>query len=436
MSDWNIVELSECADFQEGYVNPTQTEPSYFGGDIKWVRATDLNNWSVFNTSQTLTKKGFLSAKKSALLFEPNTIVISKSGTIGRLGILKDYMCGNRAIINIKVNDRFDNLFIFYSLLNNRQHIEALAEGSVQKNLYISSLKKLKIDVPSLDTQGKIGSILQVFDDKITLNTQTNQTLEQIAQTIFKSWFIDFDPVRAKAEALADGKSEQEANLAAAEVIGGESAVEMARVFPSGFGEDGVPLGWGVKPLKDFGAIICGKTPSKSKTEYYGNDIPFIKIPDMHNNVFITKTVDNLSKTGGDSQVKKYIPKGSICVSCIATVGLVAIASELSQTNQQINSIVPNEQYFSEFLYFSLSQEKMKKYLIALASSGSATPNMNTSTFSNIEIINPPKELIKIFHHYVVNLFNKILSNNYENHRLSELRDYLLPKLLSGEIEL
>ena len=101
MSEWKECKLGDVCEFQEGYVNPSQNFSEYFDGNIKWLRATDLNNGNVYNTSRTLTEEGFLSAGKSAKLFKPNTIGISKSGTIGRLGILKDYMCGNRAVINI-----------------------------------------------------------------------------------------------------------------------------------------------------------------------------------------------------------------------------------------------------------------------------------------------------------------------------------------------
>ncbi|KDB44641.1 restriction endonuclease subunit S, partial [Glaesserella parasuis] len=266
MSSWKTIKLSECVFFQEGYVNPSKLESSYFGGAIKWLRATDLNDGFVYETSQTLTEKGFNSAGKSALLFEPNTIAISKSGTIGRLGILKDYMCGNRAVINIKTNlEKADSRFIFYVLRNNRSRIIELADGSVQKNLYTSALGKLEFKLPELEEQYNISSILSSMDDKIQLNTQINQTLEQIAQTIFKSWFIDFDPVHAKANALASGQTLEQATQAAMAVISGKNTQELHRLqtanpeqyqqlweiaeaFPSGFsgyknlGE--IPIGW------------------------------------------------------------------------------------------------------------------------------------------------------------------------------------------------
>lgn len=455
MSDWKVITLGDCASFQEGYVNPSKNEPSYFGGTVKWLRATDLNNGFVYETSQTLTEKGFLSAKKSAVLFEPDSLAISKSGTIGRIGILKDYMCGNRAVINIKVNENICNpLFIFYTLLNSKEQIETLAEGSVQKNLYVSALSKVKLLLPDINKQKEIGYILNALDQKIELNTQINQTLEQIAQALFKSWFVDFDPVRAKVQALSDGMSLEQAELAAMQAISGKTPEELtalsqtqpdryaelaetAKAFPCEMVEvDGseVPKGWNLKALSDLGQIICGKTPSKSNKEFYGNDVPFIKIPDMHNQIIITQTTDNLSVAGANSQSKKYIPPKSICVSCIATVGLVSMTSKPSHTNQQINSIIPNDEQTSEFLYLSLKQSSMTKYLKDLASGGSATLNLNTSTFSKIEIMTPSKEIIDIFQNKVVSIFEKILSNSIENKKLSEIRDLLLLRLLNGEI--
>lgn len=141
-------QLGSLCTFQEGYVNPSQTHPEYFEGNVKWLRAVDINESFIINTSRTLTQAGFHSAKKSAYLFSPNTIAISKSGTIGRLGIVSDYMCGNRAVINIAPNNSKHLPFI-YAYLKSRQHTFAeLAVGSVQKNLYVSLLEPLAVQIP------------------------------------------------------------------------------------------------------------------------------------------------------------------------------------------------------------------------------------------------------------------------------------------------
>ena len=110
----------------------------------------------------------------------------------------------------------------FYTLLNSKEQIETLAEGSVQKNLYVSALSKVKLLLLDINKQKEIGYILNTLDQKIELNTQINQTLEQIAQALFKSWFVDFDPVRAKIQALSDGLSLEQAELAAMQAISGK----------------------------------------------------------------------------------------------------------------------------------------------------------------------------------------------------------------------
>ena len=347
--------------------------------------------------------------------------------------------------------------FLFLLLISNEttEYFKMIAESrsGTFPQITFDSVSSLSLNIPDKETQQKILDIITPLDDEIDLNTQINQTLEQIAQALFKSWFVDFDPVRAKVQALSDGLSLEQAELAAMQAISGKTPEELtalsqtqpdryaelaetAKAFPCEMVEiDGVevPKGWEMKALSDLGQIICGKTPSKSNKEFYGDDVPFIKIPDMHNQVFITQTTDNLSVVGANSQSKKYIPAKSICVSCIATVGLVSMTSKPSHTNQQINSIIPDDEQSCEFLYLSLKQPSMTKYLKDLASGGSATLNLNTSTFSKIEIITPSKEIIDIFQK-VIYIFEKILSNSIKNKRLTEIRDLLLPRLLNGEI--
>ena len=167
--------LSNLCDFQEGYVNPPQTHPEYFDGEVKWLRAVDINESFIIETSRTLTKAGFESAKKSALLFEPNTIAISKSGTIGRLGIIADYMCGNRAVINIAPHDTNMLAFIYCFLKSKQREFPDMAVGSVQKNLYVSLLEPLSVSMPdneSLTAFNAVGaSILGMIHNNCVENT-------------------------------------------------------------------------------------------------------------------------------------------------------------------------------------------------------------------------------------------------------------------------
>lgn len=195
-----------------------------------------------------------------------------------------------------------------------------------------------------------------------------------------------------------------------------------------------IPKGWKISAIKDWGEIVCGKTPSKAKKDFFGEDVLFIKIPDMHNNVFITKTEDGLSILGAESQKNKRLKKGSVILSSIATVGLVSIVSKDSQTNQQINAIVPIKEIYTNFL-FLLLKTKTNDFK-QLASGGSATLNMNTSTFKEYKILMPKHNTLDLFDSLVCCLFEKIYHLSTEIEELKKTRDTLLPKLISGELEI
>ncbi|HHV6487835.1 TPA: restriction endonuclease subunit S, partial [Haemophilus influenzae] len=339
-----------------------------------------------------------------------NDVLLSMIGTVGEVALIEkepDFVIKNVGLL--KNSDPKKAKWLYYYLKSpiTQNLIKDRLRGTTQQYIPLGELRNLPILKPNSEEhlQNTIEQ-LSSLDKKIQLNTQINQTLEQIAQALFKSWFVDFDPVRAKVQALSEGMSLEHAELAAMQAISGKTPEELtallqeqpdryaelaetAKAFPCEMVEvDGVevPKGWEMKALSDLGQIICGKTPSKSNKEFYGDDVPFIKIPDMHNQVFITQTTDNLSVVGANYQSKKYIPAKSICVSCIATVGLVSMTSKPSHTNQQINSIIPDDEQSGEFLYLSLKQPSMTKYLKDLASGGTATLNLNTSTFSKIEI--------------------------------------------------
>jgi type I restriction enzyme S subunit len=175
--------------------------------------------------------------------------------------------------------------------------------------------------------------------------------------------------------------------------------------------------------------VVTGKTPSTAKNELWDGDIPFITIPDMHNQIFTINTIRTISILGA----KSTIPKNSISVSCIATVGLVSISTQESQTNQQINSIVLKNNYDLYYLFEFLSEQA--NYLKSIAG-GSTTYNLNKTAFENIEIPYLPESELLEFNNIVSKMFDKIKENQIENETLIKLKDTLLPKLMNGEIDL
>ena len=184
------------------------------------------------------------------------------------------------------------------------------------------------------------------------------------------------------------------------------------------------------KKIRDISKkTVTGKTPSTRNEMFWNGEIPFITIPDMHNQVFIISTERNITECGA----KTIIPKNSILVSCIATVGLVSISTEKSQTNQQINSIILENDYDLYFLFEFLSEQRN---LLKNIAGGSTTYNINKHTFENIEVPYLSKEKLIEFNNIVANMFEKIKLNQNENKILEQLRDILLQKLMNGEIDL
>lgn len=195
-----------------------------------------------------------------------------------------------------------------------------------------------------------------------------------------------------------------------------------------------IPEGWGVETLKDFESkIITGKTPSRANSDNFGGEIPFITIGDIRGNTFIYSTSETLTDLGASVQQNKYLPEGSLCVSCIATVGEIGFTTEWSHTNQQINSIVFEDENNRYYLYFAL-----KNYFEnanASAKTGNTFANMNKEDFSGIRIILPRNEITNNFHKMTEPYFAQIKCLQGQNQELTQLRDWLLPMLMNGQVK-
>jgi type I restriction enzyme S subunit len=189
---------------------------------------------------------------------------------------------------------------------------------------------------------------------------------------------------------------------------------------------------WERKSLKEIeNNIVTGKTPSTSNFENFNGNIPFITIDDIRQNLFVVNTMKTLSQMGANSQNTKFIPPNSLCITCIATVGLVGFSSIESQTNQQINTIIIQNKYNRYYLYFSL--KNYFEYSIG-AKTGNTFANMNKGDFESIQLFNPSKEAKERFHKTVCPIFEIIHCNLKQNQHLTAFRDYLLPLLMNGQV--
>lgn len=399
--EWKEVRLGDICTRVCSGGTPKSTNLSYYGGEIPWLNTKEIDFNRIYSTEKTITDSGLNNS--SAKWIVPNTVTVAMYGaTAGKSCIVKVPMTTNQACCNLTINDEVaDYEFVYYSLKNDYTTLASLANGGAQQNLNAQIIKDYVLKMPSLADQRRIASILSSLDRKIELNNKINADLEEMAQTIFKNWFVDFEPFK-------DGKFM-------------DSELGM------------VPEGWKVGTLGDMGTIVCGKTPSKANSNYYGGDIPFIKIPDMHGNVFVENSEDRLTEEGSLSQIKKLIPPYSLMVSCIATVGLVSINTKPSHTNQQINTVIPHNKSALFYLYQHIKNNE--EFLKNMGRGGTTTLNVNTKSFSNIRLLIPSEIALEQFHGIVEGLFKKIEQNLHESRTLSLLRDTLLPRLMSGELE-
>lgn len=318
------------------------------------------------------------------------------------------------------------------------------------------AMLKYEFEIPSIEEQKIAINHYFKIKEKIQLNTQINQTLEQIAQALFKSWFVDFDPVRAKVQALSDGLSLEQAELAAMQAISGKTPEELtalsqtqperyaelaetANAFPCEMVEVdgvGVPKGWEYKPADELFDIGIGKTPPRKETEWFStnpDDMQWISIKDMGNSgVFITESSEFLTNQAIDKFNIRKIPENTVLLSFKLTIGRVSITTCETTTNEAIVHFKITDKSFltTEYLYLFFQQFDFN----SLGSTSSIATAVNSKTIKGIEILIPNEELIKAFQMKISNIFAQIKNLTMENKNLVKTRDLLLPKLLNGSI--
>lgn len=374
-------------------------------------------------------------------------VVIGRSGSIGGGQFIKEDFWPLNTTLWVKDFKGHNPRFIYYLLKN--IDFSSLNVGSGVPTLNRNHFTSIEVINFDEDEEIIIAGILGNIDDKIDLNRQINQTLEQIAQAIFKSWFVDFDPVKAKIEAKEKGEDPERAAMCA---ISGKSDKELeqlspeqleqlsktAALFPDEL-EDSelgmIPKEWEIGIISDYGQVVTGKTPSTKVLDNFGGGIPFITPTDISDDTYIIKTDRCLTKQGQHAVRNCVIPKYSICVTCIGSqMGKVVINSTTSVTNQQINSILLHHDFHRFYVYLNLRMRRNELRL--MGSSGSTMPIINKKTFSELSILRPPNIVAEQFHHCVHSLFYEVLLLLKEASILATLRDTLLPKLISGELRL
>ena len=341
------------------------------------IVGTDLSSYKIVRTGQ--------------FAYGP---VTSRNGEKISIALLRDKDCiisSSYTVFEVVSKNALDPeyLMLWFSRPEFDRYARYMSHGSVREIFDWDELCKVELPVPSIEKQRGIVKAYNTITDRIELKRKINDNLEAAALSIYKCFFVDYIPF--------DGSQ---------------------------------PSSWKEVTVDDIASdVICGKTPPTADPQNYGGTIPFITIPDMHGSVYTTSTARFLSEKGASTQPGKMLPANSVCVSCIASVGLVCLTAEPSQTNQQINSIICKDQISPFYVYTKMTT--LNEYLKQLGAGGSTTLNINKTLFGQIQILLPDEASMKEYHNKVEPLFSSIRENQYEIQHLESLKRLLLSQISS-----
>lgn len=400
MSEWKTYKLGELGTLARGKSKHRPRDASFlYGGKYPFIQTGDIKaaNHKILNHIQTYSEEGL----KQSKLWPAGTICITIAANIADTAILTYPACFPDSVIGFIADERKCDIdFIEYLLQYTKRNIQSHSIGSVQDNINLGTFENFTMEVPNLITQKSIASILSSLDDKIELNLQMNQTLETMAQTIFKEWFVNFN-------------------------------------FPGFDGElvDGLPRGWKMGKLNEVARIEIGRTPPRMEEHWFSTepkDIKWISIKDLGlSGVYIFNTSEYLTQEAVEKFKIPVIPKNTVVLSFKLTIGRLAITTERMLSNEAIAQI--NSDMFSpEFIYTYLKTYNWN----GLGSTSSIATAINSKIIREMEILIPENEVENHFREVVKPIFKKIKSTSQEIETLSQIRDSLLPKLMTGKIEI
>ena len=404
MEEWKEYRYTDLATIIGGGT-PKTSVPEYWSGEIPWLSVKDFVSVTkyVYDTEKYISELGLLNS--STKLLEKNDIVISARGTVGAMAMIPYPMCFNQSCFGLRGNNIVDKNFLYYLTRTKVDELRKTAHGSVFDTITRETFDNLRCLVPPLQTQQKIGNTLSSLDSKIELNKRINDNLEQQAQALFKSWFVDFEPFK-------EGKFV-------------DSELGM------------IPENWRVCSAETIFKINIGKTPPRKEQQWFTNinngNVKWISISDLGSNeIFIEDSKEYLTKEAIAKFNIIVVPEDTILVSFKLTVGRVGISNCELTTNEAVAGFYLPKSYFREYTYLSL-----KNYNYArLGSTSSIATAVNSKIIKNMKLLIPPVTIISEFSKRINPLFNAIRIYENEIRNLSKIRNTLLPKLMSGELKI
>src|SRR5690554_2699537 len=471
-SNWREYTLDElCLKITDG----SHQSPKAYEGGRPMFSVKDMTEFGFSYTGvKRISEIDYLKLVKQGCRPEMNDILIAKDGSIMKHVFkvesdIEGVLLSSIAIIRPNLK-KVDPDFLVWSLLNPAVKEDILnnyVSGSGVPRIVLKDFKKIVLKVPeNLNDQKETVKILRSLNKKIKLNRQTNQTLEQISQAIFKSWFVDFDPVKAKIAALEAGGSENDALLAAMQAIAGsalfatdaadaDAPTQLARLqtehpeqyatlrataelFPSAMQESElgeIPEGWVISQIGDEVTVVGGGTPSTKNPEFWeGGTINWTTPKDLSNQVdkVLIDTDRRITQAGLNRISSGLLPVDTVLMSSRAPVGYLALAKTPIAVNQGYIAMKCEQTLSPEFV-IQWCETNMAE--IKSRASGTTFAEISKKSFNIIPVLVPQESLISVYSKHVHQLYLKVEMNVRENKSLAELRDTLLPKLLSGEID-
>lgn len=399
---------------------PKTAEADNFGGDIPFITPSDMDGRrKIDRTDRYLSAKGAATVKNCAI--SENAVLVSCIGS----DMGKTHLATRRSVTNQQINSvvvdqsRFDALFIYYNLFGRRQEIRNLAAGSsAQPILNKSDFSAIEIETPPLPEQREIAAILGALDDKIELNRKTAAVLEEMARALYRSWFVDFDPVWAKAEGRPPAHMDP----------------ATAALFPDGFDDAGLPLGWQVSTIGEVAEIVGGSTPSTKEPAFWeGGNHNWATPRDLSNlgQPVIFETDRKVTDQGLAQIGSGLSPAGTLLLSSRAPIGYLAIAKSPVAVNQGFIAIRETDK-ISALEAYCWCHENMEA--VHANANGSTFQEISKKNFRPLPYVLASSAVRKAFNLEADSLFQRLSVLCEENQTLATLRDSLLPRLMSGEL--
>lgn len=412
-SAWKEMKLADvCKTFTSGGT-PSRKKPEYFeNGTVPWVRTKELNDGVITEVEEFITLEALKNS--SAKILPKDSVLLAMYGaTVGKLGVLGiESSCNQACAAMVPKDGIVDYRFLYYLLLNHRELIISQATGGAQQNLSGELIKGFTFDFPTFNEQEAISEVLWNLDEKIRVNNKVSKTLEELAQTIFKSWFIDFDPVKAK--------------------VAGEKPVgiddETASLFPDSFEESElglIPKGWEAEKFGEVNNLLMGQSPPGDTYNSNGEGLPFyqgrtdfgFRFPKKR--IFCTQ--ENRVASPGETLISVRAPVGDVNQAVDKCIIGRGVASALHKSNSSAYTFALLKSLYPRLAYYN--------------GEGTVFGAINRSDFNNLLIVEPPATLVNIFETICGPMNANIRSLFLSTEVLTKVRDSLLPRLMSGELQ-